>query len=57
MSWEAVESMRTFDKNDEKGKPLSRANDQICRDAVATSAMTAHTSAITMIAVMILVPT
>ena len=56
-TWEAVESMRTFDKNGEKGKPLSRAKDQICREAVATSAITAHTSAMMMIALIMLVPT
>ena len=56
-SWKALESMRTFDRNGENGKPLSRANDQICREAVATSAITAHTRAMIMIAVMMLVPT
>ena len=53
----AVESMRTFDKKGEKGKPPSRAKDQICRDAVAISAMTAHTSAMTTMATIISVPT
>ena len=53
----ALWSVRTFDKNDEKGKPLSRAKDQICRDAVAISAITAKTSAITMMATMMSVPT
>ena len=49
--------MRTFDKNGEKGRPLSRAKDQICREDVAISAITAHTSAMTIIAAIILVPT
>lgn len=53
----AVESVRTFAKNGEKGRPLSRAKDQICRDAVAISAMTAHINAMITIAVMMLVPT
>ena len=52
-----MESMHTFDKNGEKGKPLSRAKDQICREDVAISAMTAHTSAMIIIAAMMLVPT
>lgn len=53
----AEESMRTFAKNGEKGRPLSRAKDQICRDAVAISAMTAQINAIITMAVMMLVPT
>lgn len=57
-SEEAVgEHMHTFAKNGEKGRPLSRAKDQICRDAVAISAMTAHTNAMITMAVMMLVPT
>ena len=54
---EVVESARTFDRKGENGKPPSRAKDQICRDAVAISAITAHTSAIMMMATMISVPT
>lgn len=46
----------TFDKKGEKGKPPSRAKDQICRDAVAISAITAHTKAMTMMATMMSVP-
>ncbi len=52
-----AKSARTFDKNDEKGNPLSRAKDQTWREAVAISAITAHTSAIIMMATMISVPT
>lgn len=56
-SEEAEESMRTFAKNGENGRPLSRAKDQICRDAVAISAMTAQINAMITMAVMMLVPT
>jgi len=45
----------TFDRKGEKGNPPSLAKDQICRDAVAISAITAQTSAMTMIATITLV--
>jgi hypothetical protein len=46
----------TRDSQFEPGKPLSRAKDQICLDAVATSLMQQETSNIMTIAVMTLVP-
>lgn len=51
-----IKSVHTFDKKGEKGKPPSRAKDQICRDAVAISAITAHTKAMIMMATMMSVP-
>lgn len=44
-------------KKFEKGNPSSLANDQIWRDAVAISLMTAETRLIMMMAVMMSVPT
>ena len=52
-----LRSIRTFDRKGENGKPPSRAKDQICRDAVAISAITAHTNAMIIMATMMLVPT
>ena len=46
----------TVDKKPENGNPLSRANDQICRDAVAISLTTAKTKVMIMIAVIVFVP-
>lgn len=45
-----------MERKGEKGNPPSLENAQICRDAVAISAITAHTSAMTMMATMTLVP-
>lgn len=52
-----VDRVRTFDKKGENGRPPSRAKDQIWRDAVAISAITAHTSAMITMATMMSVPT
>lgn len=46
----------TLDKNGENGSPLSRAKDQICREAVAISLITAQTSVMMMMATMTFVP-
>lgn len=46
----------TFDRKGEKGSPPSLAKAQICREAVAISAMTAQTSAMMMIATKTSVP-
>ena len=47
----------TLDSQGENGSPPSRANDQICREAVAISLITAQTSVMMMMATMTLVPT
>jgi hypothetical protein len=51
-----IQIQLTCDSQFEPGKPLSRAKDQICLDAVATSLMQQETSNIMTIAVMALVP-
>lgn len=45
----------TCEMKPEKGKPLSRANDQICREAVATSPMQQEVRVMMMMAVITLV--
>lgn len=47
--------MRTYAKKDENGIPSSRAKDQSCRDAVATSVMVLAVKVTTSTAVMALV--
>ena len=46
----------TCDSHFEHGRPLSRANDQSCREAVATSLMQADVSMTTIIIVMMVAP-
>lgn len=46
----------TFESQPEAGKPLSLANDQICREAVATSLIQQTVSKTMMIAVITFVP-
>lgn len=55
-AWSGVDEMLTFCNCGEKGKPLSRAKDQICRDAVAISLMTAEIRVMMTMATMISVP-
>ena len=54
--WLEVDELPTFCNCGEKGKPLSRAKDQICRDAVAISLMTAEMRVMITMATMISVP-
>ena len=54
--WPWVVSGLTFESWAENGNPLSRAKDQICRDAVAISLMTADTRVMMTIADMMDVP-
>jgi hypothetical protein len=46
----------TWESHFEHGRPLSRANDQSCLEAVATSLIQADVSITTMIIVMIVAP-
>ena len=48
-------SLLTLEMNTEPGSPRSRANDHICREAVATSLMHEAVSRMTTIATMVLV--
>lgn len=48
--------IRTLERKLENGRPPSLAKDQICRDAVAISAITAQTIVMIIMAVIVLAP-
>ena len=56
MNWKQENLQHTLDRNGENGNPPSRANDQICREAVAISLITAQTRVMMMMATMTFVP-